>query len=122
MRWGGEKTGPSPVNRQKPGAKHHVLTDGNGIPIVARTTAAIQHDVTELLTLVNEVPAFKGKAGSPLYRFEELYADRAYDSDPHREALREVGITPCIDRRHTEHGSGLGVYRWVMERTLSWLH
>lgn len=120
--WGGEKTGPSPVDRRKPGSKHHVLTDGNGIPIVAHTTAANQHDVTELLALVNDVPAIKGKVGAPRYRFDELYADRAYDSDPHRQALQEVGTTPQIARRHTEHGSGLGVYRWVVERTLSWLH
>ncbi len=25
-------------------------------------------------------------------------------------------------KRNSEHGSGLGVYRWVVERTLSWLH
>jgi transposase len=89
---------------------------------VAHISAANQHDVTELLALVNDVPAIKGKRGAPRYRFDELYADRAYDSDPHREALREVGITPRIARRHTAHGSGLGVYRWVVERTISWLH
>ena len=119
---GGEKTGPSPVDRRKPGSKHHLLTDGNGIPVVAHTTAANQHDVTELLELVNDVPAIKGKAGAPRYRFDQLYADRAYDSDPHRDALREVGTKPNIAKRNTEHGSGLGVYRWVVERTLSWLH
>ena len=26
-----------------------------------------------------------------------------------------------LARRGTEHGSGLGVSRWVVERTLSWL-
>ena len=119
---GGEKTGPSPVDRRKPGSKHHLLTDGHGIPIVAHPTAANQNDVTELLALVNDVPAIKGKAGTPRYRFDELYADRACDSDPHRQALREVRIKPCIPRRNTEHGSGLGIYRWVVERTLSWLH
>ena len=119
---GGEKTGPSPVDRRKPGSKHHVLTEGNGIPIVAHTTAANQHDVTELLALVNDVPAIKGKAGAPRYRFDQLYADRAYDSEPDRQALREVGTEPCIPKRNTGHGSGLGVHRWVVERTLSWLH
>jgi len=119
---GGEKTGPSPVDRRKPGSKHHLLTDGNGIPVVVHTGPANQHDVTELLALINDIPAIKGKVGAPRYRFDELYADRAYDSDPHRQALREVGITPQIARRNTEHGSGLGVYRWVVERTLSWLH
>ena len=120
--WGGEKTGPSPVDRRKPGSKHHILTDGNGIPVVAHTTAANQHDVTELLELVNDVPAIKGRTGAPRYRFDELYADRAYDSEPHRQALREVGTTPLIARRNTGHGSGLGVYRWVVERTIGWLH
>ena len=99
-----------------------MLTDGNGVPIVAKTTAANRHDVTELLNLVNDVPAIQGKVGASRYRFAELYADRAYDSNPHREALREIGTIPKIARRNTEHGSGLGVYRWVVERTLSWLH
>jgi transposase len=27
-----------------------------------------------------------------------------------------------LARRGTPHGSGLGVYRWVVERTLAWLH
>lgn len=99
-----------------------MLSDGNGVPIVAKTTAANRHDVTELLNLVNDVPAIQGKPGAPRYRFEELYADRAYDSEPHRKGLQEIGTVPKIARRNTEHGSGLGVYRWVVERTLSWLH
>ena len=110
------------MDRRKPGSKHHVLTDAHGIPIVAKTTAANRHDITELLNLVNDVPAIKGKPGAPRYRFDELYADRGYDSEPDREALREVGITPRIAKRRTDHGSGLGVYRWVVERTISWLH
>jgi transposase len=31
-------------------------------------------------------------------------------------------VVPAIARRGTEHGSGLGVYRWVVERTFAWLH
>ncbi|MGW0034408.1 transposase, partial [Streptomyces sp. NPDC003314] len=27
-----------------------------------------------------------------------------------------------IARRGAPHGSGLGVYRWVVERTIAWLH
>jgi transposase len=119
---GGEKTGPSPVDRRKPGSKHHLLTDGNGIPIVAQTTAANRHDVIQLLPLVNAVPAMAGKCGAPRYRFAQLYADRAYDSEPDRQALRQIGIKPCIAKRRAGHGSGLGTYRWVVERTLSWLH
>ena len=36
--------------------------------------------------------------------------------------LRERAIDPKIPKRRTAHGSGLGVYRWVVERTISWLH
>lgn len=50
-----------------------------------------------------------------------MYADRGYDSDPHRKALCARGIEPVIARRRTDHGSGLGLFRWVVERTLSWL-
>ena len=110
------------MDRRKPGSKHHLLTDGGGVPIVARTTAANRHDVTQLLPLVNDVPAIKGKPGAPRYRFDELYADRAYDSEPDRQALREVDTEPHIPKRNTDHGSGLGTIRWAVERTISWLH
>jgi hypothetical protein len=31
-------------------------------------------------------------------------------------------VKPVIARRNTEHGSGLGKERWVVERTFAWLH
>jgi hypothetical protein len=36
--------------------------------------------------------------------------------------LRAAGITPVIARRHTAHGSGLGRFRWAVERSFAWLH
>jgi transposase len=119
---GGEKTGQNPTDRRKPGSKHHVLTDANGVPLNAILTGANRHDVTQLLPLVDGVPPVGGKPGHPKQRPDALYADRAYDSQPHRRELRKRGIEPYLARRNTEHGSGLGVYRWVSERTLSWLH
>ncbi len=85
-------------------------------------TAANVHDVNELLPLVDAVPEIAGQVGAPRYRFDELFADRAYDSAFHRDALLDCGINPRIAKRGEEHGSGLGVYRWVVERTISWLH
>jgi transposase len=119
---GGEKTGPNPTDRRKPGSKHHVVTDANGVPLHATLTGANRHDSTQLLPLVDGVPPVAGKPGHPRRRPKAIYADRAYDSEPHRKALRRRGIKPYLARRRTEHGSGLGVYRWVAERTLSWLH
>lgn len=51
-----------------------------------------------------------------------LLADRGYDHDKYRRALRARGIKPVIARCGTQHGSGLGRQRWVVERTFTWLH
>lgn len=119
---GGEKTGPNPTDRRKPGSKHHVVTDANGIPLNVILTGAQRHDVTQLLPVIDGIPPVAGKPGHPRQRPDEVYADRAYDSESHREELRHRGIEPHLAKRNTEHGSGLGIYRWVSERTLSWLH
>jgi len=85
-------------------------------------TGANRHDVTQLIPLIDAIPPIYGKAGRPRHRPDAVYADRAYDSQPHREALRRRGIRPHLARRNTPHGSGLGRYRWFVERTHSWLH
>jgi transposase len=119
---GGEKTGKNPTDRGKLGTKHHIATDAQGLPLAVTSTGSNVPDVKEVLHVVDEIPPVRGKVGHPRKRPEKLYADRAYDSDPHRQKLRERGIDPKIARRRTEHGSGLGIYRWVVERTVSWLH
>jgi transposase len=119
---GGEKTGPNPTDRSKPGSKHHVITDGGGIPLATTLTGANAADVGQLIPLVDRIPPIRGKPGRPRRRPDRLYADRAYHSEPHSDQLRARGIDPQIARRRTPHGSGLGRYRWVVERTLSWFH
>jgi transposase len=64
----------------------------------------------------------RGKVGRPRRRPERVTADRGYDYESHRRQLRQRGIKPVIARRKTEHGSGVGRYRWVVERTFAWLH
>jgi transposase len=51
-----------------------------------------------------------------------IYADRGNDHDVYRDRVRRFEITPIIVRRGTEHGSGLGVYRWVVEAAFALLH
>lgn len=104
------------------GSKHHLLTDAHGTPLAVRLTGANRHDVTQLLSLVDAIPPVQGPVGRPRHRPDRLQGDRAYDSDPHRQRLRDCGITPVLARRRTPHGSGLGVFRWVVERTIAWLH
>ncbi len=118
----GEKSGPNPTDRRKPGSKHHTLTDAKGIPLAVTLTAANENDVTQLKPLLDAIPPVRGKPGAPRFRPDSIQADRGYDSEPHRRRLRARGIKTIIARRNTPHGSGLGKTRWVVERTLSWLH
>jgi transposase len=119
---GGGKTGPSPVDRGRPGSKHHLLVDQSGIPLAFSVTGGNRHDITQLIPLVDAVPAIRGAAGRPRRRPDYLVADRGYDHDKYRRLLRQRGIKPMIARRQSEHGSGLGHTRWVVERTFAWLH
>ena len=82
---------------------------------------ANQHDVTTLLPLIVEMPAVAGKPGRPKQKPESVVADKAYDDQWLRGILRWLGIKPLLPvRGEDEHG--LGVVRWFVERTISWLH
>ena len=100
-----------------------MLTDAQGIPLVATLTGANAHDVTQLLPLVDAIPPLRRKRKRRCRRRpKRVQGDRAYDSEPHRKALRRRRIIPVLAKRNTAHGSGLGVHRWVVERTISWFH
>jgi transposase len=71
---------------------------------------------------VEAVPPIAGAVGRPRRRPLSVVGDRGYDSDRHRDELRKLGITPVIARRQSEHGSGLGRIRWVVERAFAHLH
>lgn len=118
---GGEKTGPSPVDRGRKGTKHTLLVDRHGVPLAIRTAGANASDHTQIIPLVLDFPRVGGKPGRPKELPDELYADRGYDSDDTRWLLRWLGIEPHIAKRRTPHGSGLGKVRWVVERTISWI-
>ena len=118
---GGADTGPSPVDRRKLGTKSTLMTDAHGVPLVLKTAGANASDHTQILPVVNEFPRVGGKPGRPKETPDDLYADRGYDSDTTRHLLRWMGIEPHIARRNTEHGSGLGKVRWVVERTIGWI-
>jgi len=119
---GGEDTGPNPTDRGKSGSKHHVLTDAHGIPLAARVTAANVNEVGQVMQTLHAFDPVGGKPGPKRQKPERLQGDRGYDSEPVRRMLRWLGIIPLLARRHSESGSGLGMYRWFVERTISWLH
>jgi transposase len=118
---GVEGSGKNPTDRGRPGVKQHVLVDANGVPLAGDATPANLPEIKELLPLVDNCGPLD-EAEEPRRLPRKMYGDRAYDSEPHREALRERGIEPELAKRNTAHGSGVGVYRWIVERTLSWAH
>src|SRR5450756_75868 len=112
----------SPVDRGRAGSGHHLLVDAAGIPLACPLTGGNRNDVTQLLPLLDAGPALRGRVGAPRRRPARRLADRGYDHDRYRREVRKRGITPQIGRRGTEHGSGLGRQRWVVERSIAWLH
>jgi transposase len=119
---GGTATGPSPVDRSKKGSKHQVVTDGQGVPLLVAVTAGNVPDANQTTVLIDAAPSIAGKPGRPRRYPDQALADRGYDDEEEREKLRHRGIDPQLAKRRTPHGSGLGVFRWVIERTISWLH
>jgi transposase len=98
------------------------VVDADGTPLAATITGANRHDVTQLIPLVDAIPAVGGKPGAPLRKPKCVMGDRAYDSDPHRLQLSARGIRTEFARRREPHGSGLGICRYVVEQTLALLH
>ena len=62
---GGEETGPSPVDRSRPGSKHAIVTDGQGVPLVIDTIPGNTPDANLTVPLVDAVPPHRRPAGPP---------------------------------------------------------
>ena len=69
-----------------------------------------------------EDPGGRRQGGTPLTKPQVVMGDRGYDSGPHRMALSCKGIATRIARRNTPHGSGLGIFRYVVEQTIALMH
>lgn len=89
---------------------------------MAQLTAANENDISEAVWLVEGLPTVAGHPGHPRQLPDRLYADKAYDSEPFRQYLKGRRIEPHIPRRRKKQPRGLGKRRWVVERTLAWLH
>lgn len=98
-------------------------TDCRGTPLTAYTTAANHHEVNTLETLVDERSTAVPAPARLLY-------DKAADADWLRANLAGRGIELICPHRENrmqppkQDGRPLRHYRrrWVVERTISWLH
>ena len=96
--------------------------DANGIPLASSVTAANVNDITQLAPLLNQIPPVAGKVGHPRKKPDAVQGDLAYDSEPHRQGLRQMGVEPVLPEKGIDDQSGLGETRWPVERTLAWAH
>ncbi len=99
-----------------------MICDGRGIPLAIQLTKANRNDSQQALALVDAIPPLQGKRGRPRHRPHCVLGDRGYDAESIRRGLRDRGSIPFLAKRNTEHGSGLGRWRWVVERTFAWLN
>lgn len=84
-------------------------------------TGANVHDSKVFEELVDSIAPVKGKRGRPRKRPDKLHADKGYDYPRCRRVLQKRGIKARIARRGVENSERLGRYRWVVERTFSWM-
>ena len=101
------------------------MVDRNGIPLAVEHSAANVHDskmLEETVDAIRPIHGQRGRPGRPRKRPEKLHADKGYDFPRCRKALRKRGIKGRIARRGVDSSERLGRYRWVVERTLSWLN
>ena len=86
--------------------------DRAAAPAAAGVSGGNRNDVTYMIPLLQAVPPIRGKGGRPR---------RRPDRDWYRRQVRALGIIPVVARRGTEHGSGLGIHRWVAEAAFTLL-
>ena len=87
-------------------------------------TAANVHDskvLEEALDAIEPIKGSRGRPGRPRKCPKKLHADKAYDFDRCRKALRKRGIKARIARSGIDSSERLGRHGWVVERTLAWL-
>lgn len=105
----------------------HSITDANGMPVVAITTAANGEERQQVLPMLAQIRIITGKRGNPKRRPKILAADKGYDAKWLRYALRTKGIRPQIKKRQWKGKKLLGrpmvetVPRYQQERSFSWL-
>jgi transposase len=120
--FGGEGTGPNPVDRGKCGWKWSIAADRNGIPIGWEIAGANRNDCVLLEPTLDAVDG-RGLVAE----IDTFHLDRGYDNGVVRQLCSDLGLADVIVSKRRKRGTGkvkldvpLGM-RWPVERTNSWL-
>jgi transposase len=115
--------GPNPTDRAKPGVKESVLVEGAGGPLAVVLAGA---NVPDAQLLADTLDATIVARPEPAPAFEQhLALDRGYDTPVGWEATVERDYEPHIPPQRglrPTHPRRYPARRWVVERTLAWLH
>lgn len=88
--------------------------------LVIQTTPANVPDQRQLPSLLDAYPAVQGKRGRPRTKPVSVLGDRAYGTRAMKALLKRKRIGDLLAERTSQaHGSGLGVLRYVVERSLA---
>jgi hypothetical protein len=99
-----------------------VIADREGLPLLVMTTAANVPDQRPFVKMLDELPAVKTQLGGRRKRPSAAVGDAAYGTKQVISELVRRRVFPMLaPRGRKQHGSGLGVVRYVVERTLAWL-
>lgn len=119
----GKKTGKNPTDRAKIGTKRSIETDQGGIPLAVAVEGANRPDqeLLEPTLKASHRKVGRGK-GTPL-----LCLDGIYDCVSVMHTLLHYGYTALLSKQRGKRERGVleklsQCYRWVVERTHSWLN
>lgn len=113
---GGDKAGPSPVDRRKGGLKRSAVTEANGLPIGLVAAGANRQDSQLLETSLTQMHQQLARLPATT---STVHLDAAYNGAPSRTVLAQFGYTADIATTRTTAPNQVGP-RWVVERTHSW--
>lgn len=114
---GGDKAGPSPVDRRKGGLKRSVATDAEGVPLGIVSAGANRHDSPLLPPTIENTKQQVGQLpGKPV-----MHLDSGYDGKPSRDVLAAHDMIGEIAKKGIPSPIQVGK-RWVVERTHSWMN
>lgn len=85
-----------------------------------QTTPANVRDEQPLKQMIENLPPVRGPRGRPRRKPGAIYGDRGYGFPWVIAVIVAMRIIPKLAPRGSEHGSGLGKVRHVVERTMAW--
>jgi hypothetical protein len=100
------------------------VTDAGGLPLVVRTGPADQPDAELALEMLDAIPPCSGRRGRlrcwpGIFQGDGAYGIKAIIAAVVQRRVRSL-LAP-YGKARTQHGSGLGKTRNVIERSLSWM-